>query len=233
MSEELKEEVYIRFKDKQPEEWGRNVDGVRSRLETSEKEIALTLDACDGHYDRDLIAFLVREQIPATLFISGIWLETHSETVIELADNPLFEIANHGLQHQPCSVTEQNVEGFDATNGLRNAIDEISENAKRIKELTGIQTRFYRSGTAHYDEVCTGVAEMLGMQVAGYQLIGDGGAEFTSDEVYESMLRVEPGSIIQLHMRISPTAARLKDSKKPYQNCLKWVIRLYGSPPMI
>lgn len=212
MSEELKVEVYNRFKDKKPEEWGKNVEGVRTLLDTTEKEIALTLDACDGQYDQDLIAYLVREQIPATLFISGIWLETHSETVIELADNPLFEIANHGLQHKPCSVTEQNVDEFDATNSLYDAIDEISENAKRINELTGIETRFYRSGTAYYDDVCTGVAEMLGMQVAGYQLIGDGGAEFSSEEVYKSLLRAEPGSIILLHLNQpdSSTAEGLK-----------------------
>ena len=38
------------------------------------KELALTLDACFGKFDDDLIEFLIRNRIPATLFATKRWL---------------------------------------------------------------------------------------------------------------------------------------------------------------
>lgn len=42
------------------------------------KRVALTLDACSGKFDEDLIAFLVRNRIPATLFATKKWLDKNS-----------------------------------------------------------------------------------------------------------------------------------------------------------
>ena len=38
-------------------------------------EVALTLDACSGKYDDDLIEFLIRNHIPATIFATKKWLD--------------------------------------------------------------------------------------------------------------------------------------------------------------
>ena len=44
--EELKQSVIRQFADRKATQWGENVPGVRNRLDTTEKVIALTLDAC-------------------------------------------------------------------------------------------------------------------------------------------------------------------------------------------
>ncbi|CRK81965.1 polysaccharide deacetylase family protein [Neobacillus massiliamazoniensis] len=65
-------------------EWGENVTGVRTRLNTTDKVIALTFDACGGKngngYDVDLIDYLREQQIPATLFINSSWIDANYDT---------------------------------------------------------------------------------------------------------------------------------------------------------
>ena len=101
--ESLKQQITVRYSTSKPSQWGENVPGVRTRLDTGEKVLALTLDACGSArgkgVDARLMDFLVREKIPATLFINARWIDANRELFRQLAANPLFEIANHGLRH--------------------------------------------------------------------------------------------------------------------------------------
>src|SRR5690625_310875 len=99
---------YLEHFNRQPKEWGEHVSGVKTRIKTDEKEIALTFDACGGDhgngYDEELIEFLKKEQIPATLFVNERWIIANEEIFLELATHPLFRIENHGTSHSPLSV---------------------------------------------------------------------------------------------------------------------------------
>ena len=185
---------------REPHHWGEFVPGVRSTLPTDAPQIALTLDACGGDYDAELITFLQQEEIPATLFVSGIWLRRHPGRVQELAADPLFEIANHGHRHLPCSVNGREALGIQGTGSLAEAYEEIEENARHIASLTGIRPHFYRSGTAHYDEICVELAEALHHKVVGFDILGDAGASYTAAQVHRALLNAQPGSIVVLHM---------------------------------
>lgn len=70
-----------------------------------EKLIALTFDLCEsnGHrsgYDGQVIDYLRAEDVKATLFASGKWLESHPERAEQLIADPSFEIGGHGLVHR-------------------------------------------------------------------------------------------------------------------------------------
>ncbi len=71
----LKQGVNARFSGRTPHQWGETVSGVRTRLDTRDKVIALTLDACGSGkgngVDARLMDFLAQEHIPATLFINA------------------------------------------------------------------------------------------------------------------------------------------------------------------
>ena len=41
----------------------------------------------------------VRSGYPATLFMGGKWMRSHSERAMQLMADPLFEIGNHGWSH--------------------------------------------------------------------------------------------------------------------------------------
>jgi len=157
-------------------------------------------------FDAELLAFLEREQIPATLFINARWIEPNRQAFDRLAANPLFEIANHGLQHQPASVTGRFAYGIEGTRNVAELFDEIALGAMKIEALTGRRPNFYRSGTAFYDDVAVQVAEALGQQVVGFTVLGDKGTTYTRNEVKEALLSASAGDIIIVHMN-HPEAA--------------------------
>jgi peptidoglycan/xylan/chitin deacetylase (PgdA/CDA1 family) len=202
--ETMKKDLIAEFSRKTPKEWGEKVTGVKTRLATDDHAIALTLDACGGlngrGFDAELINYLEREKIPATLFINARWIDANRELFLKLAANPLFEIGNHGLLHKPASVNGRSVYGIGGTKDVAELVDEIELNAVKIRKLTGRSPRYYRCGTAFYDEVAVAVANRLGYAVIGFNVLGDAGATFTRDQVREALLKAKPGAIAILHM---------------------------------
>lgn len=193
-----------RFAGKTAAQWGENVAGVYSRLDTGKRVIALTLDACGSAkgkgVDADLMDFLAQERIPATLFINARWIDANPELFRKLATNPLFEIANHGMWHKPASVSGRSVYGITGTKNIIELVDEIELNARKIENITGKRPTLYRSGTAYYDEVAVEVANALGHQVAGFSILGDAGATYSASQVTAALLKATPGDIALLHM---------------------------------
>jgi peptidoglycan/xylan/chitin deacetylase (PgdA/CDA1 family) len=74
------------------------------RVETAEPMVAFTFDACATRtqaytFDRAVFDVLKRERVPATLFVSGRWVESHPDVMAELATDPLIEFGDHSYQH--------------------------------------------------------------------------------------------------------------------------------------
>ena len=199
-----RERIISRFDGKVPREWGERVRGVKTKLNTDQKLIALTFDACGGPggngYDVKLIEYLKREKIPTTLFISGKWIDANPEILGKLAKEPFFEIENHGLNHKPCSANGRSAYGITGTKGVDEIFDEIEQNATKIEILTGRKPKYYRPGTAYSDEICVEVANALGYEVVNFSVRGDAGATYTKNQVKEALLNAPPCSIILMHM---------------------------------
>lgn len=201
---DLKQISNARYAGVTPTQWGENVPGVRRHLDTSDKVIALTLDACGSAggkgADARLLEFLIARQIPATLFINGRWIDANPELFRRLAANPLFEIANHGIRHMPASITGRMVYGIAGTRDAGEVVEEIELNARKIEAISGVRPKLYRSGTAYYDEIAVQISQGLGHEVAGYSLLGDAGATWSAAQVKAVLLRAAPGDIVLLHM---------------------------------
>lgn len=202
--ESQKEQFSMRYSGVTPTQWGERVSGVRTRLDTKEKVIALTLDACGSAkgkgVDARLMTFLIANKIPATLFINGRWIDANPELFRQLAANPLFEIANHGISHRPASVTGRSVYGLNGTRNVAEVVEEIELNARKIEAISGVRPKLYRSGTAYYDEIAVQISRDLGHEVAGYSLLGDAGATWSAAQVKAALLKATPGDIALLHM---------------------------------
>jgi peptidoglycan/xylan/chitin deacetylase (PgdA/CDA1 family) len=201
---QIREKIIAEFTPRVPKEWGERVTGVKTRLDTDQKAIALTFDACGGpkggRYDARLMKYLDEEKIPATLFVSGKWIDANLEIFKKLAKNPLFDIENHGLNHRPCSAIGRSAYGIEGTKSVRDILDEIEQNALKIKALTGRKPKYYRPGTAYCDEICVEIAGMLGYGVVTFSVLGDVGATLKSSQVKEVLLNAPSSSIILLHM---------------------------------
>lgn len=202
--ESLKQLNITRYSGITAVQWGENVPGVRTRLVTKDKVIALTFDACGSAkgkgVDSRLMDFLIREQIPATLFINGRWIDANPDLFRKLSNNPLFEIANHGIRHKPASINGRSIYGIAGTRDVAEIVEEIELNARKIEAISGVRTKLYRSGTAYYDEIAVQISEGLGHEVAGYSLLGDAGATWNSANVRAALLKAVPGDIVLLHM---------------------------------
>ncbi len=199
-----REQIINKFSGRVPHAWGEVVKGVKTRLDTDQKVFALTFDACGGPkgrgYDAKLIDFLTSEAIPATLFISGKWMDANPDIFQTLSRNPLFEIENHGLRHRPCSATGRSIYRIKGTKSVAEIYDEIEGNAQKILNLTGRRPKYYRPGAAYCDEVCVEIASALGYEVVGFRVRGDAGATYSKKQVEETLLSSAPASIILMHM---------------------------------
>ncbi|MFI6449397.1 polysaccharide deacetylase family protein [Kitasatospora sp. NPDC050543] len=199
-----REQVLLRFGELAPEGWGFDAPGVVGALPTAEPAIALTFDACGGPdgsgYDEALLDFLRAHRVPATLFLNARWLDANPGPFGELAADPLFEIGNHGTLHRPLSVSGRSAYGIPGTRDAGEVFDEVAGNRDRLTGLLGHPPRFFRAGTAYYDDVAARIVTALGARIAGFTVNGDGGATFTADQVNETVAGAGPGSIVLCHM---------------------------------
>lgn len=201
---DLSEQLLSKYQAVIPQQWGEQVSGVAYRLDTQERVLALTLDACGGSdlangFDADLIDYLQKMQIPATLFVSGQWIDANQSEFLVLANRQNFVIGNHGLKHLPCSVSGKSAYHIKGTGSVAEVIQEVSANGVKIAGLIGRKPLYYRSGTDYYDEVGLAVARDLGYVTIGYSVAGDAGATFNREQVKKTLLEARAGSIILMH----------------------------------
>jgi peptidoglycan/xylan/chitin deacetylase (PgdA/CDA1 family) len=168
-----------------------------------QKVIALTFDACGGRhsgYNAPLIDYLRREKIPATLFVTGIWIEKNKATFDELAKDPLFEIENHGLMHRLCSTEGKTKYGVHATRNLGDVIDEMELNSRKIFALTGRRPIFFRSATAYTDELSIKVAQRLGMEMVSYDILSGDAMKASAKTMSRNILNgARHGAVVIMH----------------------------------
>jgi len=183
--------------------WGSNLPGITSALPVSEDEkvLYLTLDACEGSVDEALINSLIKHNVPATLFINMHWINRNPKSFMKLAENPLFQIENHGTKHLPASVSGRSIYGIKGTSSKEELIAEIMVNQEKIKNLTDKEPKWYRSGTAYYDkEAVKIIKEELQLNIAGFAISLDAGATLTAQEVYGRAMKAKSGDILLAHI---------------------------------
>jgi len=180
--------------------------GIVDRVGTvrGQPTLALTFDACGGPggrgYDADLIALLRAERIPATLFLNERWVRVHRGLTAELARDRLFAIASHGSRHSPLSVDGRSAYGIAGTRSGSGVLAEIEPNQRLLTEVTGTVPRWFRAGTAHYDDVAVEIVRRSGLRVAGFTVNADDGATARPDSVRQRLVNAPDGAIVLAHM---------------------------------
>lgn len=197
----LKEIILTEFSGEIPHEWGNAIPGVRTQLKTEEKTIAIALDVCDmtaKGEDQKLIRFFDAESVPVTLSVCGEWIDKNRAVLKQLAVNSLFEIANSGLVHRPCSVTGKSAAGMRGTRNIEDVFTEIEKNARKIEAVTGLLPIYYRSGAGFYDEVAVRIAKALGYEVIGSKLFLSQEGPLNKQQLLEIFQTAPAGAIAVL-----------------------------------
>lgn len=210
-------ELSRRYSGRAPAAWGEHMPGIIDNLPSADAAqsgplLALTLDACGGKkgasFDAALIVFLRKQAIPATIFVTSSWLRTNPEALRDLAADPLFEIAAHGSNHKPCSVSGNSVYGIKGTTSVLELVREVEGNARDIARATGFRPRWFRSGTAYYDDVAVSIIGDLDLHIAGYSVAADEGATLPADKVAAKLKAAKNGDILLLHVNKPASGTR-------------------------
>lgn len=166
------------------------------------KRLALTLDACSGKFDDDLIEFLIRNQIPATLFATRKWLLVNPQGVaIIRAHLDLFDVEDHGENHIPAVIgAGKKVYGIPGEPDVLHLRREVSEGARAITEMIGVPPHWYRGATAEYDAQAVTEIEKMGYGIAGFSVNADAGATLGRLAIAQRLEHVKDGDIIIAHM---------------------------------
>lgn len=199
-----RETIVARYAGQKPSAWGmENIPGLVTR--TTSPGIVLTFDACGGHngdgLDGNLISWLVGEHLPAVLFLNSRWIAANpGPFAILAARQDLFEIGNHGTRHLPLSVDGRAAYGITGTRDPNEVYDEVAFNHELLTSELGRAPRWFRCGTAHYDDVAVRIVRDLGEVPIGFDINGDGGATFSERQVVQETSRATAGSIVIGHM---------------------------------
>ncbi len=176
-------------------------DQIAMRAESG-KEVALTLDACGGKYDADLINFLIEKQIPATLFATKRWLDKNPQAIAVIKAHPdLFDVENHGARHIPAVIgKDKTVYGIPAEPDIAHLRREVQDGAHAVEKATGIAPRWYRGATGEYDAQAIREIEKLGYKIAGFSVNADNGATLKKRTIEKRLSHVKAGDVIIAHM---------------------------------
>lgn len=158
-------------------------------------KIALTFDACctgkPDEYDAQVVDILLREKAPATLFLSGRWVEKNAERATFLSTLEQFEIANHSYYHP--HLTEATDERVTR---------ELTRTQNILKQVTGKAARYFRAPYGEVDERVAKLASEAGLTTIQYDLAsGDPDPGLSAEKIAATVLReARGGSIIVFHM---------------------------------
>ncbi len=158
-------------------------------------KIAITFDACPtgkpDEYDEPVIDTLLRDKVPATLFLSGRWVEKNPDKAKFLASQPQFEIADHSYYHP--HMTEK-----PDDRDLR----ELRRTQAIIKKITGKVPHYFRPPFGEVDERVVKLAASVGLTTIQYDLAsGDPDPNLSPQRIARVVIRdARGGDIIVFHM---------------------------------
>src|SRR5258706_5097497 len=143
--------------------------------DTQGKVVALTLDACGGAFDEDLIQFLIRKNIQATIFATKRWIDRNPRGVAMLTAHPdLFEIEDHGANHVPALIgAGRCVYRITRQPDCAHLVSEVSGGAEAAAQINGTAPRWYRGATREYHAAPIDVVKSLGYPNAGLSFKSD------------------------------------------------------------
>lgn len=179
------------------------------------KRVALTFDADmttgmrarlrdgrqDSYYNADLIAVLRRLHVPATLFLTGMWMQEYPDVTRDLAADPLFELGTHSQSHR----------GFTADCYGLGAVppgEMLAEVTEPVRILAGLDdhpTRWFRFPGGCYDARALRRTAAAGVTAIGTDLAGGDGHAPSARAIVDTVLgAVRPGAIVTMHMHGGP-----------------------------
>ncbi|MFN2463932.1 MAG: polysaccharide deacetylase family protein [Candidatus Dormibacteria bacterium] len=150
-----------------------------------------------------VIAELRDMHVPATFFLSGIWMEQYPAVARDIAADPLFEVGSHSYAHEAFTSHCFTLASLD----LDRAADDLDRNETLLEGIADHPTKFFRFPGGCYDAASLSAIRPAGVQVIQYDLpSGDAFATDPAPVVAQTLANVRNGSIIVMHVTGGNTA---------------------------
>jgi peptidoglycan/xylan/chitin deacetylase (PgdA/CDA1 family) len=166
-----------------------------ARIDTKEPVVALTFDACatldqPNAFDRQVFDILKRENVPATVFVSGRWIESHPDVARELAANAFIEFGNHSYSHPTLTAVPAD-----------RLADEIARTEDLIAQL-GRRSVAFRPPAGVFDQRTLKMAADRKLPTVLWDVVSrDVGGHIKPELIVEGVTRdIRPGSIVIFHI---------------------------------
>lgn len=164
------------------------------RVQTKEKAVALTFDACATRqqangFDRGVFDFLKREKLPATIFLTGRWIGFHPKEARELAALGTLALGNHGDDHQTLTtLTDAQVRG------------QLERTNRAIRSLKREPVAF-RPPSGAWDERCVRLARKYRLPTILWDVVSGDPAPMSAKRMIATVGKSSrPGSIVVFHI---------------------------------
>jgi len=181
----------------------RPIEPVRrlANVPSDRLSVALTFDACPGAFDQRIADALVADGIPATIFVTKLWMQRNPAALALLLAHPdLFALENHGELHIPPVLGRGTIFGIAVAGDLPTINREITEGAAAVTAATNVAPRWYRAATGYYTPSVIPYIEQLGFGIGGYSLNADAGASLPARSVARRIAAATSGDIIVAHI---------------------------------
>jgi len=159
-------------------------------------EVALTFDACQTAlaprgFDWGIVRVLTETQTPATIFLGGLWVQSHSTATQLLASVPYFELGNHSWGHPDFSVISP-----------AQMAAEITRTQAIIRRVAGREPTLFRFPFGTYNDEALLVVAAHGLQAIQWDVVtGDPDPNVSAEAMTRQVLRqAQNGSIVIMHI---------------------------------
>ncbi len=172
-----------------------------------------------SYYNATLIAELRRRKVPATLFLTGLWMQHYPDVTRELAADPLFELGTHTWQHRAFTAR---CYGLPVTPPSQ-MLEEVLRAQRLLDELAGDRsTRLFRFPGGCYDRAALRAIAPAGVTVIQFDVPGGDGFQPRPAAIVRAVVSgAQNGSIVVLHMNGANTSPRTADAVGPIAEQLR------------
>ncbi|WP_328374729.1 polysaccharide deacetylase family protein [Micromonospora zamorensis] len=158
-----------------------------------------------------ILDLLEREEVPATFFLTGKWVQRYPDVTRRIADNPRFELANHTYGHAAFTGDCYDLPS-QPVNELRG---DVAKTFEVIKPYGGRQTRYFRFPGLCHDAATLDALAPLGVTVVDGDVVsGDPFATAWKPLVRAVLDHVRPGSVVIMH--VTEANAAMTDEALPH-----------------
>jgi len=145
----------------------------------------------DNGFDWKILEILARDEIPATFYLGGRWVETHPDATRAIASSPWIEIGNHTYSHPRLTLMTED----------RMAM-QIRSTDVILRQRLGRPALSMRPPAGAWDENVVRVASEERLPVILWSVVsGDAGGHVPAARMVRTVLaQTKPGGIVIFHI---------------------------------